>query len=128
MQKSPHRHEYVVQVGGAEVSVNENEYILAQMPRNTPIEWGGPEIPFDIPFDSAESELVLTRYKGRKHPYGVGVLLFTWFYDGVTAKVQMGHKEITLWPASWPAGAWVRALPPERWNELDTPGMNGDGI
>ena len=101
-----------VTVGDYPCPVSEAEYILATMPNNTPIEWGGGEPPNEMFGGSAPSN-------------GVGVLLYTWFYDGVVGEVQAGGRRVALW-AAHSKSFWVRPL--ADLSRLEGPGMNGDGI
>lgn len=70
-----------VMVGGRPESASELEYFLATLPEGTPVEWSG------------------SRSPGTPSG-GVGVLLFTWWYDGVVAEIDSGGRRIRLHPDS----------------------------
>ena len=100
-----------VRVEEAEVTASEAEYAIATMPDNTPIEWGGGGSPGG-PFGGGEPST------------GVGILLYSWWYDGVIAEVQTGGRRIGLFAAR--KGFWVKRL--DDLTRLEGPGLNGDGI
>ena len=92
-----------VTVGDAKVPVNEEEWRVARLPRDTPVEWSG---------------------RKREPAAGVGVLLYSWFYDGVIAEIDSGGKRVTLCPG-WD-GSKIRVLAAT--SRLNQPMTNGDGI
>lgn len=92
-----------VTVGDARVGVKEEEWQVARLPRNTPVEWSGCK---------------------RAPESGVGVFLYSWFYDGVIAEIDCGGKRVVLHPG-WD-GSKVRALADT--SRLNQPMTNGDGI
>ena len=92
-----------VTVGDARTEVNEAEWFIATLPKNTPIEWDGERL---------------------GPPSGVGVFAYSWFYDGVIAEVDMGGRRVTLHPSF--GGLSVRRLSDV--GRLNQPMMHGDGI
>jgi hypothetical protein len=101
--------EHRVVVGDATVEVSPVEFLLATLPKGTPVEWSGNTAGF--PDGLPES--------------GVGVLLFTWFYDGVIGEVDCGGRRGALRPGPNKSLA-VNVLADTR--RLNQPGTHGDGM
>lgn len=97
-----------VKVGNAPVEVTEAEWLFATSPPGTPVEWecrpdaaiGGP-------------------------PRGTGILLGTYYWDGVHARVSAGGRTLTLCPA---LDRNFRAARLDDTARLNEPLMHGDGI
>lgn len=96
-----------VKVGQATVDVSDVEYLLATMPKNTPIEWSGGGTWHD------------------EIPAGVGMFLFSSYYDGVNGHVDMNGRRIVLMPSCFPELRVAVLLDTKR---LDGTGMHGDAI
>lgn len=101
-----------VMVGDAPCKVSDAEYFFACLPKNTPIEWGN--------YGNASS-----LFSAKEIPAGVGVFLYSWFYDGIVAEVMVGQKRIALHPSFY-KDFWVKELTDV--SGLEGEGCNGDGI
>jgi hypothetical protein len=97
--------EHYVKVGDALVQVNALEWFIVHLPPNTPVEWFGA--------------------KWEKPSAGVGIFLYSWFYDGVVAEIDANGRRLALHPATNP-DLCIRVL--EDTSRLCCQGMHGDGI
>ncbi len=93
-------------VGGTPIPATEAEWVVSNLPAGTAIEWGRGD-----------------KWGRGDEPIGCGTLLGSRRYDGVIARVRVGHVERSL--HAYERGLWVREAVG---GSVDGINCNGDGI